>query len=131
MSKGIIYGFDITKYATDPDHEVRIAAMAKKINVLVVDQIDKYITSRAPNSPITGAMIYEAANKYNLGSGGISVMVALMQNDSMFGTKGKGSRSHNPGNVGNDDTGAIKDWGTWEKGVDAVAKWLFKHRVAA
>ena len=52
-----------------------------------------------------------------------------MQNDSSFGTQGVGARTNNPGNVGN--TGiAEQSYPTWQDGVNAVASWLDRHRVA-
>jgi len=54
--------------------------------------------------------------------------MALMQQDTMFGTTGEGAKLHNPGNVGDDDAGHTRDFGTWESGVDAVAAWLDRHR---
>jgi hypothetical protein len=58
-------------------------------------------------------------------------MLALCQQDTMYGTKGEGSRLHNPGNVGDDDEGHTRDYDTWEAGVDAVAAWLARHKVVA
>jgi hypothetical protein len=48
--------------------------------------------------------------------------MAIMKNDSSYGTAGKWARTHNPGNVGNTDDGSTKDRGTREAGVDAVAQ---------
>jgi hypothetical protein len=73
-------------------------------------------------------MITESARKYNLGNCGTWLLLALMQNDSMYGTTGEGARLHNPGNVGDYDDGTTRDWGTWQAGVDAVAAWLDRHR---
>jgi hypothetical protein len=133
MSKGIINGFDITKYATDPTHETKIASMTEfarhTIGSTDANDIDKYITKRAPRSPLTGLMFILAARKYNLGDDGLFLMIALIQNDSMFGTVGKGAITCNPGNVGNDDAGNIQYFDTWQDGLNAVAEWLNRHRV--
>jgi hypothetical protein len=56
------------------------------------------------------------------------LMVALMQVDSSLGTKGKGARMNNPGNVGT-WPGHDTSFRTWQEGVDAVAKFLDTHRV--
>ena len=131
-ASGKINGFDITRYATDPTHEQRIAAMTSFIELHLVDpsaeMIDEFILHRAPRSPLTGEMFLEARNKYNLVNEGLWLMIALIQNDTMYGTKGEGAHLHNPGNVGDDDEGHTKDWGDWRCGVQAVANWLDKHR---
>ena len=132
---GIVNGFDIRKYATDPQHETKIAAMAAFISshILIPTPlaIDNFIYARAPHSPLTGQMFIDSKNKYSLGEPGLFVMLALIQNDTMYGTLGEGKRLHNPGNVGDDDDGNTVDWKTWEAGVDAVAHWLDRHRAVA
>ena len=129
--KGHINGFNITDYATDPTHEVRMSQLvyAHTNSLKTAEDIDKYIKARTPKSPVTGAMVISACDKFGIGQPGAALLVALIQNDSGFGTLGKGARTHNPGNVGNDDTGKLVDWGTWQAGVDAVARWLSRHRV--
>jgi len=57
------------------------------------------------------------------------MILAIMQQDSSFGTQGKAVRTKNPGNVGNDDTGALQYYPSWDSGVLAVANNLSKRRV--
>ena len=71
------------------------------------------------NAPITPEMIISASTKYNVPT---TYIMAIMKNDSSYGTAGKWARTHNPGNVGNTDDGSTKDRGTREAGVDAVAQ---------
>ena len=123
---GIVEGVDITRYATDPKHEQKIASIVGSLgDVATTTEIDNYIKERAPNSPVTGSMITSVAKKYQISP---KLILAIIQNDSSFGTKGKGARSKNPGNVGNDDTGKIVNFKSWQEGVEAVAKWLKKHQ---
>jgi hypothetical protein len=126
---GVVGGYDISKYATDPNHEKAVASILQRIGKFnSVSDIDAYIKQVAPGSPITGAMVESASAKF-----GVSweMMVAMMQQDSSLGTAGKGARTFNPGNVGNNDRGDIVNFGNWQSGVDAVAKWLAKHKVAS
>lgn len=112
--------YDIGSYATDPNHEASIQSILNNIGQFKsVSDIDAYIKKIAPSSPITGAMVKSAADKY-----GVSweMMVAIMQQDSNLGTAGKGARTYNPGNVGNTDSGVEVNYKTWQAGVDAVAK---------
>jgi len=123
---GIIRGYDISRYATDPTHEAKVAKWTEQAIPLVTEKdIDSHIKSIAPNSPITGRMILNASEKYAVDP---AVMIGLMRQDSTFGTRGKAVRTFNPGNVGNDDTGKEVNYGSWDKGVEAVAAWLDKHR---
>lgn len=123
---GIILGYDITPYATDPTHETRIASMVDSMGeVADAAGAEAYIRKKAPKSPLTGEMVAKASAAFGTP---ISLMLALMDNDSKFGTLGKGARTFNPGNVGNDDEGNMKDYGDWQSGVNAVAKWLSRHK---
>ena len=118
--------YDISSYATDPNHETAVQNLINGMGQFKsVSDIDNYIKSKYPNSPITGQMIYNSAEKF-----GVSweAMTAIMEQDSSLGTTGKGARTFNPGNVGNDDSGNIRNYGNWQSGVDAVAQWLSNHK---
>lgn len=119
--------YDIVPYATDPLHEEKIAdilGIMGEMNSPAV--IDAYIDKEAIGSPVTAAMILSAATKYEVD---VRLMMALMEQDSRFGTAGLAIRTLNPGNVGNDDDGNTRTYSTWDEGVEAVAKWLSNHRI--
>jgi hypothetical protein len=136
--KQTICGFDISTYATAPDHFAIISEIVAYIQyiqkryypegMLIASEIDSYIKKRAPQSQVTGDMVLSASGEYRIGKDGMPVLLALMQCDSMFGTKGEVARLHNPGNVGDNDRGDTIDFGTWQNGVMAVAEWLSRHR---
>lgn len=112
--------YDIKSYATDPTHETKIQSILNSIGQFkTIQDIDNYIQSKYPNSPVTGQMIANAAGKY-----GVSweMMTAIMAQDSSMGTAGKAVRTKNPGNVGNTDSGGTKQFNSWQEGVDAVAE---------
>lgn len=120
--KGVIEGFNISKWATDPDHEVKVKNIYDRIpEINDSKSIDLYIKSKFPSSPITGDMVYTASQKYNVP---IKLIISIMQQDSGLGTKGLGSRTFNPGNVANNDSHNIQKYKSWNDGVNAVAKWL-------
>jgi predicted 3-demethylubiquinone-9 3-methyltransferase (glyoxalase superfamily) len=124
--KGIVGGYDIGVYATDPKHEEKISSIFSKMGQMTsIPQMNSYIQKIAPNSPVTGEMVKRASDKY-----GVSweMIMSMMQQDSSFGTAGKAVRTYNPGNVGNDDAGNERNYGSWEQGVEAVAEWLSRHR---
>jgi hypothetical protein len=125
--------YDIGSYATDPNHEIAVQKILNNIGQFkTIQDIDNYIKKVAPNSPITGQMVANASAKYGVDW---ETIVAIMQQDSSLGTKGAGARSFNPGNVGNTETatstGQLVNFGSWQSGVDAVAKNLSSRKTSA
>jgi len=126
----VVSGVNISSYATDPQHEVKIASIVNRLGSIDStdpSSIDTYIRKIAPNSPVTGTMIATAANAYGVDP---KLVTAIIQNDSSFGTAGKAVRTNNPGNVGNDDAGNLRTYPSVDQGVLAVAKWLANHKVS-
>lgn len=123
----IIGGVDIARWATDPTHEQKITRIYNGIQASSSPQdLHSYIRSRAPTTTITGQDVWDAAKTYRVDP---KLVVAIIQQDSSFGTAGKGSRTNNPGNVGNDDAGNTQRYKTMRDGVFAVAKLLSKWKV--
>lgn len=85
----------------------------------ITEELQKY-----SGTPLTAQMIISSARSYTVP---ISYIMAIMKNDSGYGTQWLGAKTHNPGNVGNMDDGSTKDRWTWEAGVDAVAQNLQKR----
>lgn len=128
QASGIIGGYDIRSYATDPNHERRVASIVSQIPPVQTPQdIEAYIRKVAPNSPVTGKDVLDAALATSTPP---QLILAIMQQDSTFGTKGKAVRTLNPGNVGNTDSGATRTFPSWRAGVFAVAQNLAKRKVA-
>lgn len=131
MASGVtsgVSGYDISSYATDPEHEAKIQQILNVMPPLTTaEEIDVYIKASAPDSPVTGTMVFDACNKYGVS---VSLALAIMQQDSQFGTAGVAVRTMNPGNVGN--TGSAEHaFASWQEGVEAVAQWLADHRIGA
>ncbi len=123
--------YDILSYATDPNHENAVQNILNNIGQMTsVEDMDNYIQQVAPGSPVTGQMIANASEQF-----GVSweTQMAIMQQDSSFGTAGAGARSFNPGNVGNTETatstGQLVNFGDWQSGVNAVARNLAGRKV--
>ena len=126
-SKGIVAGYDIKSYATNPKHEVNVANIYSRIpNISTSASVDEYISKVAKNSPVTGQAVISAAQKYGVDP---KMILAIMIEDSSLGTAGKAVKTKNPGNVGNDDTGALRNYASWDDGVMAVAKNLSWRKV--
>src|SRR3989344_470669 len=125
-SIAVLGEYDITSYATDPNHEEKIMNILSKMGVMdAVEKIDDYIKGKYLSSPVTGEMIMSASLAYIVDT---RLMMAMMELDSRFGTVGVAVSTLNPGNVGNDDDGNIRTYESWQEGVTAVAEWLSRHR---
>ena len=125
-SVAVLGEYDITPYATDPLHEEKIMNILSKMGVMdTAEKIDNYIKSKYFSSPVTGEMIMSAAVAYSVDA---RLMMAIIEQDSSFATAGKAVRTLNPGNVGNDDSGNLRTYDSWQEGVTAVAEWLNRHR---
>lgn len=119
--------YNIKPYATQKDHEKIVDQVYKKIESLPHDakSIGEYIKKVAKDSELTGDMILKAAKEHGVDP---RALLSILQVDSTFGTRGKGKRTKNPGNVGNDDSGRLVYYKDWQSGVSAAAKWLAKYR---
>ncbi|MDP3956242.1 MAG: hypothetical protein Q8Q18_03295 [bacterium] len=125
-SVAVLGEYDITPYATDPLHEEKIMNILSEMGVMnTVEKIDEYIKDKYAGSPVTGEMIMSAASAYSVDA---RLMMAIMEQDSRFGTAGIAVRTLNPGNVGNNDAGDTVTYESWQEGVTAVAEWLSRHR---
>lgn len=126
-SVSVLGEYDISLYATDPEHETKIMDILSKMGVMdTAEKIDDYIKTKYESSPITGEMVMSAGLAYEVDA---RLMMAIMELDSRFGTAGIAVSTLNPGNVGNDDDGNTHTYGSWQEGVTAVAEWLSRHRI--
>lgn len=120
-------GYDITRYATDPQHEEKVAKILDKMpGIRTAAEAEKYIRSNFPKSPVTGYMVFDAGKKYDVP---LPLILGIMQADSSMGTAGLGAKTRNPGNVMNNDAGNVHYYPTWSEGVEGVARWLSKHKI--
>ena len=127
-SVAVLGEYDITPYATDPLHEQKVMNILSKMAVMdTAGKIDEYIKGKYLSSPVTGEMVMNAAEAYTVDA---RLIMAIMEQDSSFGTAGKAVRTLNPGNVGNNDAGDTVTYESWQEGVTAVARWLSRHRVS-
>lgn len=128
-SVSVLSDYDITPYATDPLHEEKVMKILSNMGVMdTTEKIDAYIHKKYISSPVTGEMVMSAADAYNVDA---RLMMAIMEQDSRFGTAGVAVRTLNPGNVGNTDDGSTRTYDSWQEGVTAVAEWLNRHRTSS
>lgn len=133
-SAGGVNGYDISTYASNPQYPQEISNLATQIGqVSTAAEAQNYISNRAPNSPITGDMIIQAAQQYGVDP---TMMLAIMTQETQLGTdSSKGSAQNNFGNVGNTDSlmaaGGSVAKSDPQAGVNAVAQWLSNHKAGA
>ena len=128
-----VLGFELKGYSTNPQQPVVVGEIAHhflSICLPTAPAINLYIQNHAPTSPLTGEMIVSASDKFELGSNGIAVMVAICQDEGMLGCLGRAAKTKNAGNVGNDDQGHTREFATWQAGLDALAECLFKRKTS-
>ena len=85
--------YDISNYATNPQNAAQVQSILSTIGQFKSPQeIDKYIQSKAPGSPLTGQMVIDASSK-----AGVSweMMTAMMQNESVLGTSNVAKTDNN------------------------------------
>lgn len=89
--------YDMSTYAKDPK---QAQSVQNKINEIgkfnSVQDIDAYIKSKYPNSPITGDMIAKASAQYGIGW---EELVALIQHESYLGTSNVAKSNNNLGGI--------------------------------
>ena len=125
----ILASYDLSTYSTNPLYQQNLTGIINlKTPFNSASDIDTYIQTYAPNSPVTGTMILNAVNQYSVNE---YLLIAMLQLESSFGTMGEAVSTLNPGNVGNTDSGATQTFASWDLGVDAVASWLNNHRISA
>lgn len=125
---GIVNGYDISSYATDPQHEQKVTSIYSTIPDFQDEKgADLAIKKLSPQSPVTGKMVVSAAQEFGVDP---KLMIAIMQQDSSLGTAGMGARNNNPGNIAQFDDlkQPVAGYKTMQEGVNAVAKWLSNHK---
>lgn len=117
-----IMGYDFTNYATDPKWGVGVSNLLNKIpSIKTAADIVAYLQKVSPKSPMIAAApsIIQIAQQNNIDP---KLMLAIMGQESSYGTAGRAVKTFNVANIGNVDSGANTNWGTWENGIQALAK---------
>lgn len=136
----IVGGIDISRWATDSNHEENVAKTYQKIKRYIsgvenssylLESVINNIIQNNPTvkgkggSPVTAKMIIKTASKYNIDP---ALIMAIAEMDSHYGVVGKAVRTKNPGNWGNDDAGNLRFLSTWEEGIDKIGMQLDRYR---
>lgn len=136
----IVGGIDISRWATDSNHEENVAKTYQKIKRYIsgvenssylLESVINNIIQNNPTvkgkggSPVTAKMIISTATKYNIDP---ALIMAIAEMDSHYGVVGKAIKTKNPGNWGNDDAGNLRFLSSWEEGIDKIGMQLDRYR---
>jgi hypothetical protein len=120
-------GYDFSTYATDPDYTKKLTSVKSRIpDVNTPEQIDSYIKSVAPDSPISGKDIAAASKATGVDS---KTLLSVFTLESQLGTKGAGAKTNNPGNVGNEDSGKTRTFSDVGAGILASANEIARRKI--
>jgi hypothetical protein len=114
---------------SNPQYGSIISGIASGIgNVSSAADATNYIQQIAPNSPITGDMVMQAAQQYGVDP---STIMAVMQQESSFLTNPNAvtdTADNNPGSIMGGANGKQTNYPTLQDGVNGIAQWLSNHK---
>ena len=97
LNNGIVMGFDMGNYATDPSYVQALGGLVSTIGKFNAPQdVTDYISKIQPNSPINFDMIAETSQKYGIPW---EMLVGLTQKESLLGTSGVAKKDNNLGGI--------------------------------
>lgn len=111
----------------EQEQKIKNLTFAENISDTTKEVIQQELDTTKPKSPLTVEMIISSAQKYEIP---IEYLMAVVKNDSSYGTQWKAVRTLNPGNVGNTDDWSERKFESWQEGLDAAAE-VIKERVDA
>ena len=96
-SSGGTGSYDLSTYNLDPNYSNTINSISSQIGSIASSKdAQTYISQVNPTSPITGEMVMNASNHYGIDP---TTMMALMQQESGFGTSPVATKNNNVGGI--------------------------------
>lgn len=125
--KNTIGNYNMSKYASNPKAISNMQRIYKDMpDVSTPEKAQAEIKRVSPNSKITGKMIVDYADKYDIEP---KALLALLRNESNVGALGLGLKTNNAANILNTDDGKMNKKPTPEEGVEAGARELYRRRI--
>ena len=134
---GGVNGVDLSTYSTDPNYSSKVSTIQQQLPMInSASDIQSYIQSKFPSSPITGDDIMSAATQFGVDP---SLMTAQLQQESQMGTTGESPSNNNPAGIkyvgqagvvqgtAAPDGGYYAKFPTLQDGINAEAQWLSNH----
>lgn len=139
IKNGIVAGIDLSgaslnmkPWASDPNYTAEVNTLYQQVQqsqpsgIPTAPGLDAFIKSMAKSSPITGAMIMNAAATYKIDP---NALAAVIGHESDFGTSGTTTlQINNPAGITGSD-GKYTPFNSWTQGVNATAADLAKRIV--
>lgn len=114
---------------SNPQYGSEISSIASGIGAISSpDDAQSYIQQTAPNSPITGQMVMNAAQQYGVDP---ATIMGVMQQESSFLTNPNAvtdTQDNNPGSIMGGADGKQTAYPTLQDGVNGIAQWLSAHK---
>lgn len=126
----VLAGVDLSHYATNPTAFNTTSEIYNKASSMIKTpkDMDAYIKQYAPKSQVKASYIYQAAQ-----SAGVDPLLVLakLQDESMFGTKETPGSRNNPMNIGNNDRGNKVSFKNMQQGIAKGAQFLAQYKVSS
>jgi hypothetical protein len=127
--------YDLSTYdPSNPNYASTISGIASTINsssstgsIETAADAQNYIDSVAPNSPVTGDMVIQAAEQTNTDP---ATIMAIMQEESNFNTNPNAvtdTANNDPGSIMGGPNGTQTAFSTTQDGVTGIGTWLANH----
>ena len=127
----VFKGVDFSHYAADPiAHVAQLKSLVNEMpNVKGPKDMDLWLQKKAWKSPITGDMVYSAANKWKIDP---QLLLAVVSNDTHAGGNPYMPGNINAGNVGtysNKGVNYVRNYKDWQSSLDGAAMFLSQSRL--
>lgn len=128
--KQVLAGVDLSHYATNPTAFATTSEIYNKASSLIKTpkDMDAYIKQYAPKSQVKAAYVYQAAQQAGVDP---LLVLAKLQDESMFGTKETPGSRNNPMNIGNNDRGNKVNFKNIQQGIQKGAQFLAQYKVSS
>lgn len=132
-SDGNVGSADLSSYdPSNPNYPTEIAGIVSKIGTVnSAADLQSYIDSNYSGSPITGQMIWDAAQK--TGSDPATIL-AILQAESSVGTDPQAvtdMQRNDPGSIMGNGDGTQTKYNSLQDGVTGIGQWLADHPASA
>lgn len=125
--KNTVGNYNMSNYASNPKAASNMQRIYSQMSdVSTPEKAQSEIDRISPNSNITGKMIIDYSDKYDIEP---KALLSLLRNESNVGALGLGLKTNNAANILNTDNGKTNRKSTPEQGVDAAARELYRRRI--
>jgi hypothetical protein len=142
-TNAVINGYDFSSYAKDKKWGNSIKTKVNELNQKVgtPEELDNYIKTKQPNSPITSNMILDVAEMFDVDP---YVLTSIIEHESYFGTSNVAKKNNNLGGIKwnanfgeemkgtprpSDERGYYVKFDSMEQGIMAIAVNMTRRKI--